>query len=546
MRLYACFTPSHRPLLEQHFLPSLPTEFGMHASSIEPLARTSSSSAVRTIYDGERFCLAVLPQRSATGAFASDGFQSTCLDKVDFILDALKRETEPFLYSDVDVRFYGPVVDDLTKLLGNAAMSFQWDGARGGECTGFMVLRPTPQVKIFWERVKFAMERDGLMDQDAMHSAAKDLGTVSCPSGATACSLCLWHILPDRYWTFGRNDKHWTPGTPVNPPTDLLMHHANWTVGIENKLKLLDEVRRYDNARKGGFVGYCTPNAALAQPEPEEDARPVPRTEVVRMLEAQKQALTSHHHPLPLALVLQFWQGDKHEALELARLIADIEPKRRRDPVCLFFARQENCPMDAEIEGTMLYVGLKMPVADMVTKIDEAKQYPGVCYDAWASAISQLADRHYAGESPFAHAFFFEADGCPTRANWIDRLKAAHAETLAAGKLVTGARLRENDHINGSLVAGVRLWYDCPSLQRCPPRAAWDIFHGNALVTNSHPSRIICNEYGIHVTEELFVQLGREAAWITSVKDGSHHEQARRLLVEGGLAKYAEKALDVE
>jgi hypothetical protein len=219
MKLYACYTPSHRPLLEQHFLPSLPGHW-----------KDRNSNA---LFDTE-VVLKQLTQRSPTGEFESDGFQVTCLDKVDFILEALARETEPFLFSDVDVRFYGPVVDDLLKCLGDADMAFQWDGERGRECTGFMVIRPTRHVLNFWRWVRDRMARTGEMDQDAVHAVLEEKLFDLVRANTV--------ILPERYWTFGRDDKHWHPGMPVNPPADLLAHHANWTVGVENKLKLLEAV----------------------------------------------------------------------------------------------------------------------------------------------------------------------------------------------------------------------------------------------------------------------------------------------------------------
>lgn len=217
MKLYACFTQSHMSLLMQHFLPSLPDEFGRE--------------------------LRELPQHSPSGAFASSGFQATCLDKVNFILDAIHAETEPFLFSDVDVRFYGPVVEDMKRLLGDADMAFQWDGEIGRECTGFMVIRPCKLVRVFWEGVLSFLASTSdpkVTDQDAAHAM------LGATPGLTTT------ILPERYWTVGRNDRIWNPGDQVNPPADLLAHHANWTVGVENKLKLLDAVEaEHERQTKG-------------------------------------------------------------------------------------------------------------------------------------------------------------------------------------------------------------------------------------------------------------------------------------------------------
>ena len=317
-------------------------------------------------------------------------------------------------------------------------------------------------MRLFWKHVKMRMESHNEMDQDACHFVK------ACLLSPYPRIRCL---LPERYWTFGRNDMHWKPYMTVNPPTNLLMHHANWTVGVANKLRLLEAVRN-DHAviRQSGFgMPFRTPTpwvdlqrdaiVRMACPPDDPVERTLPYSEVTRMLEDQRRQLTGpRHHPLPLALVLQFFSGDKHRAIELARLMADLEPAKR-DDVVFIFARQDNCPMDDEIQAAQLYVGRKFSVMDMVTKVDPEKKYPGVCFDAFASACQQLSDWYHTGLLPYGNAFFFEADGAPLRSTWIDDIKRAHTETLMAGKRVTGPAMRFGGidsmhqpagHVNGS------------------------------------------------------------------------------------------------
>jgi hypothetical protein len=173
------------------------------------------------------------PQRSVTGGYGTDGFNATCMDKVDLILGAIEREREPFLYSDVDVRFYGRVVDDLMACLGADDMACQWDG-QGGMCAGFMVIRPSERTAAFWRRVREVMVGDpSIHDQDVMNALRAMRGEGDAFIVA----------LPSRYWTAGLSGVIWESGMPVSPPADLLVHHANWTIGVANKLALLEEVR---------------------------------------------------------------------------------------------------------------------------------------------------------------------------------------------------------------------------------------------------------------------------------------------------------------
>jgi hypothetical protein len=60
-------------------------------------------------------------------------------------------------------------------------------------------------------------------------------------------------LLPAQFFTFGSFYQHWDETkTDFSLPKGIVMHHANWVKGIENKLKLLTLVREiYD--RNPGF-----------------------------------------------------------------------------------------------------------------------------------------------------------------------------------------------------------------------------------------------------------------------------------------------------
>jgi hypothetical protein len=312
------------------------------------------------------------------------------------------------------------------------------------------------------------------------------------------------------------------------------MHHANWTAGIDNKLALLVGVRLLHALDKTPPVERVSVKgipAPVGSVRVELPIIPVERDTVAQLTDhvRYQQAMRTGAVPtMPLALVLQFWEGDKEAAMRLARLLADIEPQER-DDVLFVFAPQRGTVTTPEMRATYTRVGEVFPYTIIPADVDPTKKYPGICFDAWSSVVRRLLDAWYDGNG-FADAFFFEADGFPTRTNWIDRLREAHRETILAGKSITGARMRVNDHINGTLCMRLRFWADNPGLHRCPPAEPWDVFHGSALVAASHPSRIICNEHGISITPALFLRLGCEAAWVTSVKDGSGQCWARHYL----------------
>jgi hypothetical protein len=205
VKLYAICSPSHDEMLTKHFLPSIPDE--LRPANVRIIAQPP----------GEHL-------------FNGPGFMESVRLKMEFLLEALQVEQEPFLFSDVDVRFYGSVAGDLLTWLGDNHMAFQEEGPGGGLCTGFMVCRPAPEVYRLIGSTLLLMKKLGGHDQTAMNELLPFSSVRYCR-------------LPSRYWTYGFANKGvWEPGMVVTPPNDLLVHHANFTMGVDNKLSLLDAV----------------------------------------------------------------------------------------------------------------------------------------------------------------------------------------------------------------------------------------------------------------------------------------------------------------
>lgn len=533
MKLFACYSPSHLPLVEQHFRPSIP-------AALELTERE-------------------LPQESETGEFLSPGFGRTMMRKVAFLLELLGSQVgdQPFIFSDVDVRFYGDPSEDLLALLGDADILFQDDGPAGA-CTGFMCMRPSPRVMSFWHLVADAMPLCGFLDQDATNQVLETAPAIS------------WDLLPERYWTFGQVGHEWKMGEAVSPPRDLLVHHANWTRGVPRKLALLQAVSNAHRSIPTTALAVAAPTRGIlnterirqavqnieldrsaapkAQDAPDEpgalfERHPFEASHARRLMEEQgRQCESAKRQPDRIAIILGFWRGDRARALDLARLLADIEPERR-DDVLLVLARQKILPTDEEIARTIAYCGNKFATIEIETEVDEQKPYPGIAFDPWASAMAWFSEAYYSGHIFCPNAFFIEADGCPLRGwreqdgSWIDDLKAAHQETLSLGKRVTGPMMTfgGHRHINGTMAVHASLWPDRPSLHRSSSTIAWDVFHGPVLVSEAGPSHIIRNEWGAtDLTAPMFLSMGMESCWLTSMKDRSAFGHAESLLIYRG------------
>jgi len=501
LRVWTCWTGSHKVLLNGHFRPSLPRDMIDH-----------SHNAV---------------QRTPTGAYGEPGFCETCLDKVDVVLGAIEHqriyhEAEPFLYSDVDVSFFGDdVAADLLRQLGEHDVAFQDDGP-AGRCAGFFMVRPNDRTARFFRGVRDLMVERNTDDQACLNMVLEEDG----------CDLD--HVLLDSSYFNLHNvaGRMWTPDEgkliPESIPLVLRAFHANWTVGVENKLRLLGEVRAIVDARKmkkrrEHCLDIDTVKSGGSSPRvevsPPRSPSPAPPRRV----------------PPQVATVLQFWEGDREQAMRLARLLADLEPGPRGRYLVMASQRGDfSFPGYGEAEE---YLMEKFKVVRVPARVDDAKSYPGIAHDPWWSVVSRLADMFLAGMVPFHSFFTVEPDGCPMSRDYHERIVSTHEETLLAGKWVTGQRMRFGgmDHVNGSAVFEAHFVADHPSLGRCPRNAAWDIFHGPLLVPNTCHSVVIQNAYDLGgITEDQFRKLSMETAWLTSVHDGSHFRWARRVLLGEG------------
>ena len=199
MLLWTLVSDSHRALFESHLKPTAPCE-------------------VRVVE----------VEQKGSGEFETPGFGEAMRAKYSMLYSAA-RGTEVFAHSDADVRFYG--TEDLSSLLGDRDILFQCDLWQDSVvCDGLLVARPCNAVaRLFADVAELGC---GLPQLQGMLNAIVRGRALN------------WAFLPPRYWTAGAHrGELWKLGDPVYPPHDLAAHHANWTVGVENKLKLLQAVQ---------------------------------------------------------------------------------------------------------------------------------------------------------------------------------------------------------------------------------------------------------------------------------------------------------------
>lgn len=200
MKLYTIFTPSHRQLYEKYFLPSLPQgEFELIPTEI--------------------------PQECPTGSFYKEGWSQTCFRKVELFIKACQENMgETFVFSDVDIQFFGSLKDTLIEELGDFDIACQNDTGPY-YCSGFFVCRGNERTLAMFQAMR---DRYNKEDQTSLNDNIR---------------MCKSKFLSRKFFTIAHVTGQVWKGEDVYIPSYVLMHHANWTEGIENKIKLLNMVR---------------------------------------------------------------------------------------------------------------------------------------------------------------------------------------------------------------------------------------------------------------------------------------------------------------
>jgi len=222
LRVHSLVTPSHEVLLRDWFLRTLPPD-------LEP----------------------VIHRRDAEPAdFAQGHWHKVVGQKFDILLDVLAAGTEgdAVVMSDVDVAFYAPVTAAVLPRMADRDILFQNNRPSLPEgmehlCSGFMVIRASASTVAF-----FAAARDVLR-------AANDPATGDQRSCIQVLrerpDMVRWGFLPITFWSPGDPRGRWTPGMSLCPPEGMVLHHANHTVGVRNKVAQLRAVATLMSARSG-------------------------------------------------------------------------------------------------------------------------------------------------------------------------------------------------------------------------------------------------------------------------------------------------------
>lgn len=206
MKLFCVLTPSHELLFHSYFRPTLPAGFDLQV--------------VRSVETGQ-------------GDFLSADWSRAMMEKGRATCESLhENRGEIIVWSDVDLQFFALQPADLEALLEQSGRDilFQREWREQEEINGgFFVCRCTDAVialfnAVFEDMQKLVEPRN----QPAINARLQK----QQPAVA-------WGYLPLSFYA-------WTHGWP--PPRDLVLHHANGTVGknsVARKIAQFEEVRAF-------------------------------------------------------------------------------------------------------------------------------------------------------------------------------------------------------------------------------------------------------------------------------------------------------------
>ena len=214
MKIYTCYTESHKILLEKYFLPS-----------------------------AEKFNLEIVikkfDQDCPSAEYKHDGWLKTMTNKAEYFQQACNENIDQyFLYTDCDVQFFGDPSSTVEEELDGYDIAFQDDVhphvGRNTYCAGVVACRGSKSVSDLWDIIIKSLytAKNNYDDQDTLNNLIND--------------SVKHKLLSHKFYTVAQTTKKlWNnDDTEFQIPNDILVHHANWTHGVKNKIKLLELVKQ--------------------------------------------------------------------------------------------------------------------------------------------------------------------------------------------------------------------------------------------------------------------------------------------------------------
>jgi hypothetical protein len=171
-----------------------------------------------------------MPQECESGEFVSEGWNNTMKRKVQYILDSLKEmdDNDIFIHTDADIVFIKPYKKILLEELGDADLIFQSD--IGTACMGVFACKVNDRTKSLFNKLYNDLSKH-YHDQEGINHIIRN------KDHHPDLKIRLFSY---KFFNHGFLGKHYEEqNDDVIFPQDMVLLHANFTVGIERKVKLI-------------------------------------------------------------------------------------------------------------------------------------------------------------------------------------------------------------------------------------------------------------------------------------------------------------------
>jgi len=236
VKLIGVYTKSHRILKDEWFLASLQDNYDVELHNCDI---------------------------AGSGTYMEPSWSEAVLFKSDTIINSIKKYWgEIFVYSDVDVQFFKPTQQILLNAIKNYDIVCQRDDPYGNLCTGFWIARANEKVLKLWQEIRAILKQEK-RDQFVFNRIIREK-----PMGGKIKRIfnyfmrifmgkCRYSYFPVTFFGGGTiTGKLWTPGTKISVPEGIVLHHANCTIGVENKIRQLKYVRGVVETRQKNNVKH--------------------------------------------------------------------------------------------------------------------------------------------------------------------------------------------------------------------------------------------------------------------------------------------------
>lgn len=232
--------------------------------NLRPLWITAYNDAFKPIAEGhfldsfhslglaKDFDLVVHRPESDYGTFATDVFRSSYAAELGRVIEVLQDNVDRLVvWTDADMRWYKNPIADIHRLWQQGDILCSMDSPPGVEprdcCTGIQFFNVTPKLLEFYRFWRS-------LNEDPKYNVGHSHAQVSFNDALVKFRIVRATALPNTYWTHGLVGQRVWDGRNLDdlpdPPEDLVVHHANYTIGVSNKVRLLEEMQRRVRERK--------------------------------------------------------------------------------------------------------------------------------------------------------------------------------------------------------------------------------------------------------------------------------------------------------